>query len=47
MGRCAEVMLGEIRTHLSGETTLQHIEIVLFDAASLSIFEHTFAEMNG
>jgi O-acetyl-ADP-ribose deacetylase len=45
MDRCAEVMLEEIRTHLTGETTLQRVEIVLFDAASLGIFEDTFAKM--
>jgi len=44
--RCAEVMLEEIRTHLTGETTLQRVEIVLFDAPSFGVFEHTFAEMN-
>jgi O-acetyl-ADP-ribose deacetylase (regulator of RNase III) len=46
MDRCAEVMLEEIRTHLTGETTLQRVEIVLFDAPSFEVFEHTFAEMN-
>ena len=46
MQRCAEVMLEEIRAHLQSETTLQRVEIVLFDAAALAIFEQTFATLS-
>lgn len=45
MDRCAEVMLEEIRTHLIGGTTLQRVEIVLFDASALAIFERMFSTM--
>jgi O-acetyl-ADP-ribose deacetylase (regulator of RNase III) len=46
MERCAELMLEEIRAHLDSDTTLQRVEIVLFDQASLAIFELTFARMD-
>jgi O-acetyl-ADP-ribose deacetylase len=45
MQRCAKVMLEEIRAHLNSETTLKRIEIVLFEAAALAIFEQTFATL--
>jgi O-acetyl-ADP-ribose deacetylase len=47
MKRCAEVMIEEIRSHLSGETTLTRIEIVLFDAAALAIFQTALAKARG
>ena len=37
--RCAEVMLQEVGTHLSGKTSLDLVEFVLFDAASLASFQ--------
>ncbi|MGC1676362.1 MAG: macro domain-containing protein [Candidatus Binataceae bacterium] len=37
--RCARVMLDEVREHLSGATSLERIEFVLFDAAGLAAFE--------
>lgn len=37
--RCARVMLDEVREHLSGPTTLERVEFVLFDAAGLAAFE--------
>ena len=43
--RCAQVMLEEVREHLSGETTLQQVQFVLFDAAAMAIFQRTFAAM--
>lgn len=46
MDLCAEVMLEEIRSHLNRETTLKRVEIVLFDAVALAIFEKTFAKMD-
>lgn len=45
MERCAEVMLAEIRDHLSGATSLERLEIVLYDNASLKVFERVFATM--
>ena len=43
--RCAQVMLEEVREHLSGKTTLERVEFVLFDRRSLEIFERALAEM--
>ena len=43
--RCAQVMLEEVRAHLSGPTTLERVEFVLFDRCSLEVFEQTLAEM--
>jgi len=45
LDRCAEVMLEEIRAHLSAGTSLEHVELVLFDDAALSAFESAFAAM--
>jgi O-acetyl-ADP-ribose deacetylase (regulator of RNase III) len=43
--RCAEIMLAEVRRHLSGSTTLDRVEFVLFDQATLAVFEQIFAAM--
>lgn len=43
--RCAEVMLEEVRAHLSASTTLERVEFVLFDQRSLEIFERALAQM--
>ncbi|HEY6418879.1 MAG TPA: macro domain-containing protein [Candidatus Binataceae bacterium] len=43
--RCAQVMLEEIRAHLRGQTSVERVEVVLFDAAALAAFEHAFAAM--
>jgi O-acetyl-ADP-ribose deacetylase len=45
IARCAEVMLGEVRTHLSEQTSLERVEFVLFDRAALDAFERAFAAM--
>lgn len=45
MERCAEVMLAEIRDHLNGATSLKGVEMVLYDNASLKVFERVFAAM--
>jgi O-acetyl-ADP-ribose deacetylase len=45
MDRCAQIMLEEVRAHLSGATSLQRIEFVLFDRPALEIFERAFAAM--
>jgi O-acetyl-ADP-ribose deacetylase (regulator of RNase III) len=43
--RCAQVMLEEIRKHLSGSTSLQQVLFVLFDAPALSVFQQALAAM--
>ncbi len=43
--RCAEVMLGEVRAHLNGVTTLERVEFVLFDRRALEVFERVVAAM--
>jgi O-acetyl-ADP-ribose deacetylase (regulator of RNase III) len=43
--RCAQVMLDEVRAHLSGDTSLERVEFVLFDRAALAAFERAFAAM--
>ncbi|MDE3110365.1 MAG: macro domain-containing protein [Acidobacteriota bacterium] len=42
---CAEIMLREAVRHLEGETTLEKIYFVLFDAAALSTFKEVFVQM--
>ena len=39
MQRCAEVMLAEVRAHLSGETSLQEVHFVLFGEPAFRLFE--------
>jgi len=43
--RCAQVMLEEVRAHLSSRTTLERVEFVLFDRRSLEVFERVLADM--
>ena len=38
--RCAAIMLAEVRKHLSGQTSLQHVSFVLFDAPALHVFQN-------
>jgi len=45
MERCAEVMLAEIRDHLGGSTSLERVEMVLYDDAALRVFERVFARL--
>lgn len=45
MRECAEIMLAEAAEHLAGVTSLEGVEFVLFDAASLAIFEKVFRAM--
>lgn len=45
MQECAEIMLVECAKHLQGETTLERIYFVLFDAPPLVVFERTFRRM--
>lgn len=42
---CAEIMLRETMKHLSGPTTLERIDFVLFDAGALKVFEEMFASL--
>jgi O-acetyl-ADP-ribose deacetylase len=44
--QCAQVMLDEIRSHLLGPTTIERVEIVLFDMAALATFERIFASIS-
>ena len=41
--QCAQVMLEEIRDHLGETTTIERVEMVLFDAGALASFERIFA----
>jgi O-acetyl-ADP-ribose deacetylase (regulator of RNase III) len=43
--RCAQVMLEEVRAHLSASTTLERIDFILFDRRSLEVFARVLAEM--
>jgi O-acetyl-ADP-ribose deacetylase len=43
---CASIMLEEIRRHLNGATSLERIELVLFDATTLRAFESILASLN-
>jgi len=42
MRRCAEVMLEEALAHLAGETSLQEVRFVLYDAAAYETFRRCF-----
>jgi len=39
---CAEIMLRETAKHLSGATSLERVDFVLFDAAALKVFQGVF-----
>jgi len=43
--RCAVAMLEEIRDHLRAGTSLERIELVLFDEHGLGVFQHALAKM--
>jgi len=45
MNRCAEVMLDEVRAHLSGATSLERVEFVLFDDAAMRVFRRVLDGM--
>jgi O-acetyl-ADP-ribose deacetylase (regulator of RNase III) len=42
MSECAEIMLHETVKHLSGATSLERVDFVLFDEAALGVFEEVF-----
>ena len=43
--QCAVVMLAEIRDHLRGATTLEKVEMVLFDERGLGVFQDALAKL--
>jgi serine/threonine-protein kinase len=45
LARCAQVMLEEIRSHLSGPTGLQRVLFVLFDQPALQVFQQTLSAL--
>jgi O-acetyl-ADP-ribose deacetylase (regulator of RNase III) len=45
MRECAEIMLRECVEHLKGKTSLEAIHFVLFDQASLDVFQEVWKEM--
>jgi O-acetyl-ADP-ribose deacetylase len=45
LDRCAQIMLEEVRMHLTSQTTLQRILFVLFDDAALKVFQRTLTAM--
>ena len=42
MRRCAEVMLQEVAAHLGGETSVEDVRFVLYDAAAYQRFREVF-----
>ena len=44
--RCAQIMLEEVRSHLSGDTSVNRVEFVLYDASALEVFRRRFASMS-
>jgi O-acetyl-ADP-ribose deacetylase (regulator of RNase III) len=45
LDRCAQVMLEEVRKHLTSQTTLQQVLFVLFDDTALKVFQRTLTTM--
>jgi O-acetyl-ADP-ribose deacetylase len=45
MRECAEIMLGEAARHLSGQTSVERVDFVLYDQAALEVFEDVFRAM--
>ncbi len=45
MIECAKIMLGECVAHLSGKTSLGKVHFVLYDQASLEVFEQAWKEI--
>jgi O-acetyl-ADP-ribose deacetylase (regulator of RNase III) len=46
LDRCAQVMLAEVRYHLSGATSVRRVEFVLFDGVALATFRREFEAMS-
>jgi O-acetyl-ADP-ribose deacetylase len=47
MHECAEIMLRETLKHLSGPTTLERVDFVLYDKAALAVFRKAFRQFQG
>ena len=47
MRECARVMLGAVREHLQGKTSLERVVFVLFDESALRTFEETWNDLCG
>ena len=45
LGECAKIMLREAAEHVQGNTSLQTIYFVLFDAAAKEVFDQTWIEI--
>ena len=45
MAECARVMLGAVREHLQGKTSLERMVFVLFDESALRTFEKTWNDL--
>ena len=44
---CAQIMLREVVAHLKGDTSVEAVHFVLFDAAALAAFQSVWKEMQG
>lgn len=44
--QCAEIMIQEVQNHLAASSSLEEIRFVLFDAATLKIFEDAFRRLS-
>jgi O-acetyl-ADP-ribose deacetylase (regulator of RNase III) len=42
---CAEIILRETMKHLSGETSLDRVDFILYDAAALQVFQEVFRSL--
>jgi O-acetyl-ADP-ribose deacetylase len=47
MDECARIMIGEVLHHLERLTSLEKIYFVLYDDASLAVFEQVYKELLG
>ena len=45
MRRCAEIMIEEARTHLEGETSLEEVRFVLYDAHACETFSEVYRQL--
>lgn len=46
LNKCAEIMIGETLEHLKSRTSLEQIYFVLYDAATLGIFQETYNKLS-
>lgn len=45
LGECAEIMIGEVLTHLKSRSSLEKIYFVLYDDAALAVFEEIYQKL--